>query len=123
MTLIALVLSLTVAAFGVMGIIAPLRLLTMIQWFGNLTGLVAAVAFRASLGLSLIFSAHTSHFPEVIRLLGIVTLSAGLILPFIGIERLRRIIAWISSRESILVRLWAALTFCFGLFLSYAVVT
>jgi hypothetical protein len=123
MTLIALLLSLFVAAFGALGVLSPARLLGILRWFENLTGLIVAAAFRIALGLTLFSSAHASNFPETIRILGIAILIAGIVTPFVGVERLRKIVAWLSSRGLLYLRIWAGITLGFGLFLSFAVVT
>ena len=123
MTLVALVLSLIVAAFGAFGVLSPSGLLALLRWFENTTGLYLAATFRIALGISLIYSAHTSHSPEVIRIVGIAILLAGLALPFIGVDRVRTVIAWLSLRGALALRIWASVTLAFGLFLIYAVVT
>jgi hypothetical protein len=123
MTLIALGLSVFVAGFGALGVLLPTGFLSLLRRFESSTGLYVAAAFRIALGISLIYSAHTSHTPEVIRIVGIVILLAGLALPFIGVDRVRTVIEWLSSRGPLAVRIWAGVTLAFGLFLIYAVVT
>jgi hypothetical protein len=123
MTLIALVVSLLIIAFGALGIVSPGRLLGIVRRFENLAGLYAAAAVRIVLGVTLLYAAPTSHMPEVIRILGILILLAGLILPFIGLARFRRIVVWWCSQGLTVIRVWACFAFAFGLFLAYAVVT
>lgn len=123
MTLIALVIGLFVAAFGALGIVSPRRLLGIARRFENLAGLYAAAAIRIVLGVALFYAAPTSHAPEIIRIVGIILLVAGFIMPFLGLERFRRIMAWWSSRGLTFIRIWAGFAFAFGVFLAYAVVT
>jgi len=123
MTLIALILSLSVAAFGILGEISPARLLDVVRWFEGVTGLYAAAAFRIALGLALIYAGPTSHFPGLIRILGIMILMAGFLLPFIGQKRFRRIVSWWCSQDPSVIRVWAGFSLLFGLLLSYSVVT
>lgn len=123
MTLIALFLSLWITAFGALGVLSPIKMLGMLRWFGTLAGLTLAAAFRIGLGLTLFYSAHTSHFPDTIRIVSIAILIAGIVTPFLGVERLRKIVAWQSSRGVSFIRIWAGITFGFGLFLTFSVVT
>jgi hypothetical protein len=123
MTLIALILSLLVVAFGALGIVSPLGLLNIVRRFESLGGLYTAAAFRIVLGVALFYAAPTSHAPEILRILGMVILVAGLITPFIGLKRFRKLVHWWSSQGLTFIRMWAVLAFVFGLFLAYAVVT
>ena len=123
MTLIALVLSLCVVALGALGIVSPRGLLNFVRRFDSWGGLYAAAAFRIVLGIVLFYSAPTSHAPELLRILGMIILGAGLITPLIGLKRFRQIVDWWSSQGLTFIRIGAALAFVFGLFLAYAVVT
>lgn len=123
MTLIALIISLLVTAFGALGLVSPTRMLGIVRQFESLAGLYAAAAIRIVLGVALLYAAPTSHTPEIIHTLGTIILIAGIILPFIGLKRFRRIIAWWCSQGWFIIRIWAGFAFAFGLFLAYAVVT
>jgi len=123
MTLIALVLSLFLAIFGAAGIVFPKLVIKIVRRFGCLPGLYMAAIFRIVLGLVLISAAPTSHAPVIIRTFGILILMAGLILPFIRLDRFRNIVAWWTSQGLVFTRSWAGVTLALGLFLAYAVVT
>jgi len=123
MTLIALVIGFSIVALGALGIVSPAMLLGFVRLFDSLIGLYAAAAFRIVLGIALLYAAPVSNMPELIRILGIVILAAGLVLPFIGLTRFHRIVDWWCSQGLTVIRVWAGLVFVFGLFLVYAVVT
>lgn len=123
MSLIALVISLFVTAYGALGIVSPRILLKVVRRFESPAGLYVAAAFRIVLGVVLIYAAPTSHLPVIIRTVGIIILLAGLIMPFIGLDRFRKIIAWWTSQGLAVIRVWAGLALAIGLFLAYAVVT
>ncbi|QFY41973.1 DUF4175 domain-containing protein [Candidatus Methylospira mobilis] len=123
MTLIALVIGFSIVALGALGIISPAKLLGFVRGFDSLAGLYAAAAFRIVLGIALLYAAPVSHMPGLIRILGMVILAAGLVLPFIGLNRFHRIVAWWCSQGLTVIRVWAGFVFAFGLFLVYAVVT
>ena len=122
MTLVALVLSLFVAALGALGVVSPTRLVSLVRYFQTPAGLYVAAALRVVLGVALFFSAPTSRAPEFMRILGVVIIVAGLITPLFGLTRFRRLIDWWLARGPALLRAWAAFAFGFGLLLAYALV-
>lgn len=122
MTLVALVLSLLIVALGALGIASPSRLLGLVRRFQTPAGLYLAAGVRVALGVALFFAAPTSRAPEFIRILGVVIIVAGLITPFIGLERVRKLVDWWSARGATFVRAWAAFACAFGLVLAYALV-
>jgi len=124
MTVIAFILSLMVVAFGALGVISPRRLLAFVQRFETPAGLYSAAAFRLVLGLTLLFAAPDSRAPDIIRIIGIIIVVAGLITPLIGIERFRHLLAWWSwwsEQKPSFMRAWAGLALVFGMFIAYAV--
>jgi len=122
MAIVALVLSLFVAALGALGIVSPMRLLSIVRQFQRPAGLYAAAILRIVLGVALILTAPTSRSPEVVRILGIIILVSGLMTPLLGLERFRRLLNWWSARGSVFMRIWAGFALAFGLLLAYAVV-
>ncbi len=122
MTLVALVLSLFVAALGALGVTSPLRLLGVVRYFQTPAGLYFAAALRVVLGVALFFAAPTSRAPELIRILGVVIIVMGAVTPLFGLERFRRLLDWWSAQGSAFIRAWAVLALAFGLSLAYAIV-
>jgi hypothetical protein len=120
--LIALVLSLLIAAVGALGIASPSRLLGVVRSFQTPAGLYVVAALRVVLGVVLFFAAPVSRAPELIRILGVIVFVAGLVTPLFGLERFRSLLDWWSARGSAFIRAWAAFAFAFGLLLAYAVV-
>ena len=121
MTLVALVLSLLVAALGALGVASPSRLLGVVRYLQTPAGLYLTATLRVVLGAALFLAAATSRAPELIRIVGTVIVVTGLVGPFFGLERFRRLLRW-SGRGSVFVRAWAAFAVAFGLLLAYAVV-
>ena len=122
MTFVALALCVFVAAIGALGVVSPDRLLGVVRRFQSPTGLYAAAAIRLVFGVALFLAAPTSRAPEIVRVLGVFIIVAGLITPFFGVERFRRIVEWWSALGPVVVRIWAASTLVLGLWLAYAVV-
>jgi hypothetical protein len=121
-TLIALILSLFIAALGALGVVSPSRLLGVVRRFQTPTGLYFAAGLRVALGAALFFAAPDSRAPELLRILGVVIIVAGVITPFFGLARFRRLLDWWSGQGPAFVRAWAAFALLFGLLLAYAVV-
>jgi len=121
MAIIALVLSLFVAALGALGVVSPMRLLGIVRRFQSPAGLYAAAAIRLVLGAALWEAAPASRAPEAVRIVGFIVFVAGLITPFFGLERLGRVMDWWSARGTVFMRVWAGFALVFGLLLAYAV--
>ncbi len=121
MTLVALIICLLLSALGALGVASPYRLLGVVRKFQMPIGLYFAAALRVVLGVALFFAAPTSRAPELIRILGVVIIVMGIITPFFGIERFRRLLDWWSAQGPALIRGWAVLALAFGLSLAYAV--
>lgn len=121
MTLLALALSLAIAALGALGVVSPARLLGVVSRFQTPAGLYAAAALRIVLGSALVVAAPDSRAPDVLPVLGVFIVLAGLVTPLFGLARYRRLLTWWSSQEPAFVRAWAAFALLFGLALAYAV--
>jgi hypothetical protein len=122
MTIVALVLSLFVAAMGALGIISPVRLLGIVRQFQHPAGLYAAAILRVVLGVALFLASPNSRSPEVVRILGIIILVSGLITPLFGLERFRKLLNWWCTRGLTFMRIWAGFALAFGLLLAFALV-
>jgi len=123
MAIVALVLSLFIAALGALGIVSPMGFLSIVRQFQRPAGLYAAAILRVVLGGGLFLAAPTSRLPEVVRTLGIIIFVSGLITPLFGLERFRRLLNWWSARGPAFMRIWAGFALAFGLFLVYAIVS
>ncbi len=122
MTLVALIICLLTSAFGALGIASPSRLLGGVRYFQTPVGLYFAAGIRVLLGVALLFAAPTSRAPGLIFILGVAIIVIGVITPFFGLERFRRLLDWWSAQGSAFVRGWAVLALVFGLSLAYAIV-
>ena len=118
---LAFVIGLIVAAIGILGMAAPAVLLELARFAETPVGLYIVAAIRIAFGLVLIRVAATSRAPKTLRLLGAFILLAGIITPFLGVERARAIADWWFAQGTAFIRSWAALAVIFGLFISYAV--
>jgi hypothetical protein len=85
-------------------------------------GLYFAAGLRVLLGVALLFAAPPSRAPGLIYIVGVFIIVIGVITPFFGLERFRRLVDWWSVQGSAFVRGWAVLALLFGLSLAYAIV-
>ena len=121
MTIVAVILSLLIAALGVLGIVAPGRLVAVGRSVQTPAGLYFAGAFRVLLGLVLFFAAPDSRAPGALRILGVIIVAGGIATPLIGLERSRKLIDWWAKKGSLFLRFWGGVACGFGLWLAYTV--
>ncbi len=120
MKAIALIISLTLAGLGALGTISPKRLFYLAREFENPLGLLAAAATRLTMGVALLSSAASSRMSGVLRFFGAFTLLTGIITPFIGVERFRRILVWWYALGPLFIRVWALSILGFGTLMAWA---
>ncbi|MGI9343354.1 MAG: hypothetical protein ACR2QV_10915 [Gammaproteobacteria bacterium] len=116
-----------VAVFGllvclgcIVGIAATSVLMRIMDMVMSRPGILyLAVGVRLLLGVALIVAAPASLFPVLFRIFGVIAILAALALPIMGIERIRRLVAWVAALPSIALRLWLVVGFAFGAFLIY----
>jgi len=108
---------------GAQAIIDPASILTFVRrvWSSS-GGFFVAIAVRLALGVLLIVIAPDTHYPTTIRVFGVVTFAAGLLIPVIGRERLDRLVDWWVAQPPVLMRVWGAVACLLGAFLVHATV-
>jgi len=77
---------------------------------------------RFGFGLALVFAAPAARWPMFVRVIGMISIVAGLITPLLGVEeRHVRIIDWWTARGSRFKRAWSGVGVVLGVVLAYAV--
>jgi hypothetical protein len=122
MAFVAFLLSLLIAGIGAVGVLAPNVLLAAVTQMRSPFGLYFAAALRVVLGVALFFAAPRSRAPRVFRVLGALTVVAGLLLPFVGFERFDAMLGWWTAQGAALTRIWAVVAFMVGLLIAYGVI-
>lgn len=122
MTLIAILLSLLISCVGVVGLIAPSRLIVVLRSWQNPRGLYLISAFRLLLGTSLFLAAARSKAPNGLRLMSALLILSGLATPLFGVERFRQIVSWLEVRNPVFIRFGSSIAVGIGLWLAYLVV-
>jgi hypothetical protein len=99
----------TVAAFilcaGLLGIVAPERLLSLRHAIASQTGLFVVAVARIAIGIVLIMNAPASRAPKLLQYAGALVLLAGLATPLFGVERTRAVLDWEAAQRPVFVRL------------------
>ena len=79
---------------GAWGVLAPSRVADFAVRFSTKAGLWVAAGLRVVFGLALWFAAPASRAPLLLQVLGAITLLAGVMLPFLAVDRSKALIAW-----------------------------
>jgi membrane-bound ClpP family serine protease len=120
-TLAVALFGLSIAAVGVVGVVAPGRLLDLVARAQSWLGIGVIAAIRLLLGVVLLFAAPESHAPRYLQILGVVSLVSGAVTPFAGVRTFAGVLAWWRRRSPWAIRLWSAFIVCFGLSFVWAV--
>ena len=121
MTFVAFILCVLIVVVAALGVASPPRILSVARKAQTRRGLYTLAAVRVILGVALLFSASTSRAPGLIAVFGVIIIGRGVILPFIGVERVRRLLDWFGAQGSAFVRGWAVLALALGLLVVYAI--
>ena len=121
MVVVVAIFALLIIAFGLWGIVAPAGLLTFVSHWESYLGLWLGVLLRLAFGVALWSVAAESRFPVVLQTLGIVSVAAGLALPFMGLARFEEIITWWCHQSPGFTQLWAASAVAVGVVVLWAI--
>jgi len=113
--------SLVIVLLSAYGAFHPSNLTSFVRGFMAGLGLWAAVVARLILALLLWFSAPLSHTPMTFQVLAIIALIAAIALPIIGIQRILKLLEWVTSWRQLVIRLWCLLGVGFGGFLLWSI--
>jgi hypothetical protein len=120
-SIVSLVLGLSIAAFGLLAIALPESFAAMLRQVQSPAGLYLGAGGRVLLGISLLLSSARSRAPETLRVLALVFLVAGLVMPFVGLGFFRSAIDSFLSLGRGAATAWGVIALGLGLFIAYAV--
>ena len=92
MSKIAVAVGVAYMLMGLSQAVAPDWLLS-VDW-GSRTGLMIAAGIRVVVGIVLLLAAPASRFPKVFKVIGVLALVAGCVLPFIPLEFWAHMMRW-----------------------------
>jgi hypothetical protein len=119
MKTLACVIGLAIMAAGAVGIIAPSALLWVAQHVVTMVELYVIAVVRVAIGSLLVAVASTSRAPKTLRVLGAITVIAGIITPFLGVARVQAIADWVSQQGSGFLRVVALVALAIGGLVAY----
>jgi len=114
MSVVVLIIGLLVMGLGLVVLAAPALLKPMVNKFIERRWMVFVVVFRITIGVLLFVAASDTRAPAFVLLMGILFIVAGILIPILGIERIKSIANWWIERSETVMRLWAAIVVLLG---------
>ena len=111
---------LAVAAIGLLGVVAPIRLTRLLNSQRVLTGLPVTFAVRIVTGSIFVVAAPDCRVPTLVRLIGLLEFGGAVVLLGLGGEHLGRFVKWWLERSSSFVRYWSLGALTLGTLILYA---
>lgn len=122
MTILLAIVAAIILVLSLYGVLLPDRLVRWVQGFmAGRQGLAVAIAVRILLAVLLWFTAPDSRTPTVFRVFAILTLAAAAVFPFVGIDRIRKLIDYVASWPRWVLRLDCLLGVALGAFLLWSI--
>jgi hypothetical protein len=119
--LIVEVVSILALGMGVFGLASPAGMIALVARWQSETGLWAASILRLVFGVALWLVAAASRTPLILQALAVLSMTAALVLPFVGVSRFESILSWWRRQSPAFVRAWSAVAVIFGVFLLWSV--
>ena len=119
MKTLVFVIGLLIIVVGLLGSVAPSVLLSIAQHPVTTVELYLIAVGRVAIGSLLLAVASTSRAPKTLRVLGAITVIAGIVTPFLGVARVQVIVDWVSQQGSGLLRLTAVVALAIGGLVAY----
>ena len=120
--LIVMGVSFFVACMGVLGLASPSTMVRFASSWQSRSGLWVASVIRLAFGVALWGVAAGSQFPVSFRVLSAMAVISAVILPVIGVSRLKSLIAWWSRQSQVFIRAWSTVALLMGVFLIWSLV-
>jgi len=116
------ILSITIAVLSIYGVLLPEKLVAWVRNFmAGRHGLTTAIGVRLLMALLLWFTAPVSQTPTIFRVIAVITLVTAFVFPFVGIDRIRRLIDRVAGLPGWALRLECLLGVALGLFLLWSI--
>jgi len=107
---------------GLVVLVVPQAMRQTLKVFLHRKWVPAASLIRIVLGLVLIFGASATRLPTFVLGFGVLVVIAGIAIPFIGFERIERLVHfWIRQSDAVL-RLWSVAVIGLGSVLVWSAV-
>lgn len=122
MPLLLAIVSMSIVILSLYGVLMPTRLVRWVRsYMAGRQGLATAIGVRLLLAVLLWFTAPDSQTPTVFRVLAILTLAVAFVFPFVGIDRIRRLIDYVATWPTWALRLECLVGVALGLFMLWSI--
>jgi len=121
MKLLASLVGVFFVVIGIAGAARPAGLMTIGYYLVTPFGLYVVAALRIGIGLVLVLAASASRAPNTLRILGAMILVAGLVTPFMGVDRARAMLDWWAAQGPLFIRLSSCVAIAIGAFITYVI--
>lgn len=91
---LAVAVAVVLAALGFAAAVAPDTVIAISRDLVSPIGIYAAAALRSGVGIALLLIARGSRAPTILRIMGVVSLIAGITFPFLGVDNAKARIEW-----------------------------
>ena len=119
---IVIVFGAAITAACVGGIVSPSDMIGAVRKvFDKSWGLPVAIGVRLFLGVVFILVAPETIYPMFFKVVGVIFIVAAAVLPLVGKERLRKLMAWAEGWPVLGIRVWLLFGAALGAFVIYAV--
>jgi hypothetical protein len=91
---LAVAVAVVLAALGFVAAVAPDTAIAISRKLVSPIGIYAAAALRSGIGIALLLIARGSRAPTILRIMGVVSLIAGITFPILGVDNAKARIEW-----------------------------
>lgn len=117
---IVLLFGVLICMLAITGTLAPTRIRSLFQKWQGHSRFLSAVIMRLIFGALLIGSPDSFQFPTVMKVIGVISLAAGIVLLLMGQDRMDRLIEWWLEKPDTIFRVSFGFALVFGGFLIYS---
>ena len=122
MPILLAIVSTIIVVLSLYGVLQPEGLVAWVRGFmARRQGLATAIGVRLLLAGLLWFTAADARTPTVFRVFAILTLIAAFVFPFVGIDRIRKLIDYVAGWPSWALRLDCLMGVALGVFLLWSI--
>lgn len=107
MSLLVAVIGVFLVFVGLVVLVVPRAMTETLKVFLDRKWVPAASIIRIVLGLVLVFGANATRLPTFVLGFGVLVLIAGIAIPFLGFERIERLVNFWLKQSNAVLRLWS----------------
>ena len=117
MSNLVLAIGLIIIVIGLAVLVKPARLKDRLYILLEKDWFRMVAVLRVTLGVLFLFAAGGTRSPIFVSVMGILFISAGVLIPILGPTRLRSLAHWWLKRRDLVLRLWALVALALGVVL------